>query len=206
MMNATIIDYGMGNVQSVRKAVERVGGTARITSNGDEIRTAEHLILPGVGYFSKAMQLLNRLDLIGPLTEAVNRHGIPILGICLGMQLFAAHSEEGDCPGLGWIEAEIVHFTPQDVTPYKIPHVGWNMITPAGDTFLLSGVKPEDSYYFVHSYYMNCHRQQDILATTDYGISFVSLVNRNNIYGAQFHPEKSHSAGLKIINNFLHIT
>lgn len=197
----TIIDYGMGNLRSVQKAFERVGIDAKITRNSDEILNAEKLVLPGVGNFEKGMNNIRENGLINILNETVISRKTPILGICLGMQLMTNFSEEGSCEGFGWVKSNTKKFSFKDNT-LKIPHMGWNNLVMKNFDIIFKDVSNENYFYFVHSYYVSCDEDSEILAETTYGNKFISSFKKDNIYGCQFHPEKSHEAGLKILKNF----
>ena len=197
----TIIDYGMGNLRSVFNALTLLGEDAHITSDPDEVLRAERLILPGVGAFGLAMHNLRERGLIDPLNEKVIQQGTPILAICLGMQLLAeSSSEHGDHAGLGWIPGRVRMF---EMDGLKVPHVGWNDITVQGDPPLFKGLGSNKEFYFVHSYHFETDEAQVIAATTDYGYDFVAAVHRDNIFGTQFHPEKSQDNGLRVLRNFI---
>ena len=194
----------MGNLRSVQKAFERLKANAVISSNIGDIKKADKLVLPGVGDFKNGMNKLRELNLIDILNLKVLKNKIPILGICLGMQLFTNHSEEGDVDGLGWIDAETIQFNfQQSENKVKIPHMGWNNINISKKHSVFDNIKENVSFYFVHSYYVKCENKDDILCTTNYGIQFVSGFQKENIIGLQFHPEKSHKRGLKILSNFI---
>lgn len=197
-----IIDYGMGNLRSVQKAIERVGGSAAITTDPAVLQQASGLILPGVGAFGDAMANLRDRSLVGPLLGQIN-DGKPLLGICLGMHLLFDESEEmGRHQGLGVLPGRVLRF-PE--TELKVPHIGWNQLHLQRQSPLLAGV-PDDSYaYFVHSYYVKPESMDMVIATTDYGIDYASMVATGNIYGAQFHPEKSQDIGLQIMRNFVRL-
>jgi len=203
MDNLIIIDYGMGNLHSVKKKLHRIGVKADISNNPETIKKASKLFLPGVGHFSKAMQNLKELGLYDILNEAVLMKKIPILGICLGLQLMAKHSEEGDEYGFGWFDAEVVKFTIKDQLKHKVPHMGWNHVIANKSSILFDGLSGAQEFYFVHSYHIKSNEPTDILATTDYEYPFVSALEKENIFGVQFHPEKSHDAGEKMLANFL---
>lgn len=198
-----IVDYGMGNLQSVKKAFRRIGYEAKVSSSHADILQAEKLILPGVGHFGSGMQKLKNLHLVEVLNKKVLEEGTPFLGICLGMQLLTKHSEEGDAEGLGWFDAKTIRFQLENESGIlRIPHMGWNNIKPAADNGLLNSIPGDALFYFVHSYHVVCSNPEDVLATTEYGIRFVSAIHRKNIAGVQFHPEKSHDHGLRILKNF----
>ncbi len=199
-----IVDYGMGNLHSVKRKLDRIGVHPHLTSDPDELLRADKLLLPGVGHFGKAMEHLVSLGLMPALNEAVMVRKTPILGICLGMQLFARHSEEGDAEGLGWIDADVERFTMDDPR-LKVPHMGWNSVRVARSSALLTDVTDETEFYFVHAYHLVCRDSGDVLCHTDYGSPFTSAVERENLYGVQFHPEKSHDAGEALLRNFLYI-
>jgi glutamine amidotransferase len=198
-----IIDYQMGNILSIVNKIHRIGYEAIVTNNIDLIKGAEKLILPGVGHFKKAIENLKRLQLLDTLNESVLLRKTPILGICLGMQLMARHSEEGDVDGLCWIDADVVKFQVRDQLKYKIPHIGWNNAIIVKESPLFKDVSVEAKYYFVHSYHMKCNKEEDILTTTEYDYLFTSSIQKNNIFGTQFHPEKSHDDGEMLLKNFV---
>ena len=198
----TIIDYGMGNLGSIQNMLRRLGVDAEITSDIELIRKAKKLILPGVGAFDKAMMNLENRDLISVLNEQVLKNRIPLLGICLGMQLLTKGSEEGELNGLGWIDAETLRFNFSPEMKLRVPHMGWNTLTVQQKSCLFQQMYEEPRFYFVHSYYVKCKSQKSILATTHYGIDFASGITQDNIYGLQFHPEKSHKFGMQVLKNF----
>lgn len=202
-METAIIDYGMGNLFSVQRAFERCGSDAVIIDNPLELRSAEHIVLPGVGAFPDAMEHLRQGGWIEELDRAVLEKKVPILGICLGMQLLAERGFEGrECRGLGYIPGEIVLLEPTKEQE-RIPHVGWNDIEKRADTPLFDGIGDGTNYYFVHSYHFRVENEEDIAVVTPYCGGFVSAVVREHIMGTQFHPEKSQKAGFKLIRNFL---
>ncbi len=196
-----IVDYNMGNLRSVQKAFDRIGAPAKIAANIDAVAACRKLVLPGVGNFSKAVNILKSNGLFDELNRAVKIRKVPILGICLGMQLMADFSEEGGVNGFGWIKAQVSRFSFSQKN-LRVPHMGWNRLLIQNDNTLFKGIDPDNFYYFVHSYYIKCANQGDVLSETDYGNTFVSAFRHENIYGCQFHPEKSHDAGLKILKNF----
>ena len=200
-----IIDYGMGNLRSVLNKFKRLNIPAEISSGPKVIEKAEKLILPGVGHFANGVKKLKEYSLWDILNQKVLKDKVPILGICLGMQLFAKHSEEGDVEGFGWLDAKVKIFEIIDKTKWKVPHMGWNSIKQYKDSILFKDVKKDSLFYFVHSYHIVCNGVNDILTTTNYDYNFVSAVEKGNIYGTQFHPEKSHDCGVKILENFANL-
>lgn len=206
MPNKTIIvNYGMGNLNSVQRKLHRIQANSVISSNPDEIRLADKLILPGVGHFKKAMENLSQLHLIDALNEAVLVNKKPILGICLGMQLMANSSEEGFVPGLGWFDAEVIRFRIKDTLNYKIPHMGWNQIKITKKSPLMKGIEADSEFYFVHSYHFKLNNPADLLNESEYEYSFASAIEKNNIFGVQYHPEKSHDVGEQLLRNFIEL-
>jgi imidazole glycerol-phosphate synthase subunit HisH len=201
MSKIIIVDYGMGNLRSVQKALKRINVDAFVTSNKDSIIEADKLILPGVGHFKNAMSRLQDLQLIDVLYKRVVKEKVPILGICLGMQLFTKFSEEGNCLGLGYIDATTVRFVPHD-NQMKIPHMGWNNVIFRKDCIFNDADFSEQSYYFVHSYHVKCRYKKNVIGTTEYGYNFTSAIQKENIIGVQFHPEKSFNIGLRMLQKF----
>jgi imidazole glycerol-phosphate synthase subunit HisH len=197
-----IIDYGTSNVYAVYKRVQRTGAHAIVSNRAEDIRNAEKIILPGVGHFGRAMQNLKRLCLLEALNDAVVNQKKPVLGICLGMQLMAEGSEEGDAEGLGWIGGKVKKLAVSDVCRFKIPHMGWNSAELMKDSPLTKRLKQEDSFYFTHSYHYEVRNQSEVLQMTEYSNKFVSAISRENIYGVQYHPEKSYDAGTVLLENF----
>lgn len=194
----------MGNLRSIQHKLKKINVDAKITSKLEEIETADILILPGVGHCSEGMKNLNEYGLIPILNRKVLDDKTPILGICLGMQLFTSWSEEGNTTGLGWIDAVTKKFNFNNYEQrIKIPHVGWNTIKRTREHNFLDGIRADQHFYFVHSYYVECNQKDDILSTAEYGINFVSSLQKENIFGTQFHPEKSHFEGMQIIRNFI---
>jgi glutamine amidotransferase len=198
-----IIDYGMGNLGSVKRKMDRIGARSIITSNADEIRNANKIILPGVGHFAKAVSEIKRRGLWDLLSDQVLVEKKQILGICLGMQLMAKHSEEGNAEGFGWFDAKVIRFKVSDTTRYKIPHIGWNTANPVKGSSLFENINPDSEFYFVHSYHIECNNSDDILTETIYDYPFTSAIQKENIFGVQFHPEKSHDAGEVLLRNFV---
>jgi len=198
-----IINYGAANLTSVATTFRKAGADVVVTSSPEELTAAEKLVLPGVGAFDPAMRRLRETGLASRLDELVLGQKKPILGICLGLQLFTQASEEGDEPGLGWIDARTRCFHFDAGLGLKVPHIGWNEIHFRKDHAMIAGLASEPTVYFAHSYYVDCTRREDILATTHYGHEFASAVQVGNIVGIQFHPEKSHALGKTLIENFL---
>lgn len=203
----TIIDYGAGNIKSIKNMLKKIGVQSQISSDKDVIEQAEKLILPGVGHFDYGMKSIEESGLIDTLNKKVLTNKTPILGICLGAQLLGNQSEEGDIKGLGWINMDIVKFLPEQLpSDLKIPHMGWNYTEKAKESKLLTNIEELSRYYFVHTYYMRVNNSQDTLLNTNYGFDFVSAVEKENIYGVQFHPEKSHKYGMELLRNFANKT
>lgn len=196
----TIIDYGLGNLVSVKNMLKKVGAESVITDNISEIEKAQKMILPGVGAFDNGMNLIKQKGILEVLNKKALQDKIPVLGICLGMQLLTKCSEEGVEKGLGWVDAQTIKFEFAD-RALKIPHMGWSYIAVKKENKL---VKQSDRhrFYFVHSYYVKCNNQNDVIATCNYGNEFTCMFNHENIYGAQFHPEKSLKFGMELLNNF----
>lgn len=201
----TIINYGMGNLHSVQRKLKRLGIEAVISSDPNEIGAADKLILPGVGHFKKAMDNLQALHLIDVLNKAVLIRKIPILGICLGMQLMAKYSEEGNVAGLGWVDAEVLRFKVTDTLKYKVPHMGWNQIMHDGQNQLMKDIPNFAEFYFVHSFYLKMAEESLIINESEYENRFCSAFQKDNIFGVQYHPEKSHDLGVQILKNFINL-
>lgn len=198
-----IVDYGIGNVGSIHNMLKHVGFDSVISHDPQQITNAGKLIIAGVGAFDAGISRLRETKLLPLLHERVNEYHVPVLGICLGMQLLANRSEEGQLPGLGWINGEAKRFNfSSHAEKLRVPHMGWNSVKPHKDSLLLSNLPDEARFYFVHSYYCLCNDAGDVLTTTHYGHDFVSAIERNNIFGVQFHPEKSHKYGMKLLENF----
>lgn len=202
----TVVDYGMGNLRSISNKFGDMGIKVLVSSDPEDIKKASKLILPGVGHFASGIRNLRDSGLLDILQEKVIVDKIPILGICLGMQLFTDFSEEGGVQGLGWVKARTIRFNfDTKAKGLKIPHMGWNSIAKKKASDLLNGIDGDVLFYFEHSYYIVCDNHEDILSTTDYGCGFVSSIQKGNIYGTQFHPEKSHKGGLQLLKNFVKI-
>ena len=196
----TIIDYGLGNLVSVKNMLKKLNVDSLITDDPKKISEAKKMILPGVGAFDNGMNLIKQKGLLDVLNKKTLEEKIPVLGICLGMQLLTKGSEEGVEKGLGWVDAQTIKFSFENNT-LKIPHMGWDYIQVQKQNPLIN---PESKhrFYFVHSYYVKCNDEKDVVAICDYGTKFTCMLNHGNIYGAQFHPEKSLKFGMELLNNF----
>jgi glutamine amidotransferase len=200
----TIVDYGLGNNGSILNMLRKIGcRNVRVSSDPRDIVSATKLILPGVGHFDRGMTNLCRYGLIDPLREQVLNANIPILGICLGMQMLAERSEEGTKDGLRFIRGEVVRFRLNGDRSLKVPHMGWDYVSFTKRSALAIGLEGDARFYFVHSYHMVCENPDDILGMTEYGYQFVSAVACEHILGVQFHPEKSHKFGMTLLRNFV---
>lgn len=204
MIDVTVIDSGVGNLGAIPNMLKRLGATATITNDADQIAKADRLILPGVGAFDAAMSNLRRLGLVEILNELVLGRRVPTLGLCLGMQLLADESEEGDLPGLGWIRGKVVRFRLDGSDrSLHVPQMGWNTVRIVRPIALLADLGERPRFYFAHSYHLQCDDPADVVGVTTHGYEFPSVVQRGNVMGAQFHPEKSHRFGMKVLGNFL---
>jgi len=199
-----IVDVGIGNLGSILNMFRKIGVEACISSKVSEIAIADKLILPGDGSFNVGMRNLKGSGLMEALRRKVVDQDVPILGICLGMQILGKSSEEGqeELPGLGWIDAYSVKFRFETLSHLRVPHMGWNTVRVVGDSPLFRNMGDEPRFYFVHSYHLVCTDPRDVLAVTNHGYDFVSSIKRGNIYGTQFHPEKSHRFGMTLLKNF----
>lgn len=197
-----IINYGLGNLTSIKNMFRRLGIEATITGDPETIRSASKLLLPGVGHFKRGMENLHNSGLKNLLDELVLVDKKPILGICLGAQLMTRHSEEGDVEGLGWVDANTVRFDQSKDAAMKVPHMGWSDITTAGANPLWSNLPADPRFYFVHTYHFLFDEKSEVSATCTYSYDFVCAFQKENIYGTQFHPEKSHKFGMKVLENF----
>lgn len=198
----TIVDYGVGNTGSLLNMYDYLGFEARVSGDVKEIANAQCLVLPGVGAFDKAMVMLRERQLIEPLNKAVLERRVPVLGICLGMQLLARGSEEGIEVGLGWIPADVQRITVPLGSMLKVPHINWADICLVRSGNLFDLTSPRERFYFNHSYHMVCDDYTHITATVDYGRSLTCAIKHDNIYGVQFHPEKSHRFGMRLLKAF----
>lgn len=198
-----IVDYGLGNLASVAGAVEKLGFEPLVSADPTALAEAEKIILPGVGAFGDGMRNLRERGLIAPLSRLVREQARPILGICLGFQLLAEGSEEfGHHEGLGWLPARVRRLAPRDAT-LRIPHVGWNGMAQKRSDILFDGLSSDSLFYYVHSFILEARDPNIVIGTCDYGETFAAVVHSNNVFGTQFHPEKSQQAGLKLFGNFL---
>lgn len=197
-----IVDYGLGNLKSIQNMLSHIGVKSSISNHPVAIRESSKLILPGVGAFDSGIINLQKAKLIELLNEEVLIKKKPILGICLGMQLMTRLSEEGKERGLSWFNAQTRRLAFSDEQRLKVPHMGWNTAIPKSSSTIFNGLEKENRFYFVHSYFVECLDPNDILATCDYGSEFSCAIAKENIYGVQFHPEKSHKFGMKLLKNF----
>jgi len=199
----SIVNYGSGNIQAICNIYNRLSIPYLVAASAEEVRAGDKIILPGVGAFDQAMGELVRSGLRAALDECVLQRQRPILGICVGMQLLARSSDEGSLPGLGWIDATVRKFDCSEFRQAtRVPHMGWNTLEPMREDPLLVNVDLQSGFYFLHSYYFSCNQPADELGRTTYGKAFVSVVKHEQIYGVQFHPEKSHQAGIQLLKNF----
>lgn len=196
-----VINYGVGNIDAFYNIYKRLNIEVGIASKSSELEDADHLILPGVGSFDYAMSMLNQSGMRDALDNKVIKDGVPVIGICVGMQMMAKRSDEGIEPGLGWIDGEVLKFNSYNLL---VPEMGWNSVEH-NDDFIFSGLPDSPRFYFLHSYYFKCHDCKDVIGTSEYGQSFDSVIRHGNIYGIQCHPEKSHYNGVRLLENFAKI-
>jgi glutamine amidotransferase len=198
-----VVNYGIGNLGSIANMLRRIGIEVAVASETGPVAAADRLILPGVGAFDAAMERLLASGLVETIRRRVLEDGVPLLGICLGMQLLTERSEEGGLPGLGWVPADTVRFRfPEDDEDRRIPHMGWNTVSVRRGDSLFRHTSADARFYFVHSYHVRCRSESDILATTHYGREFVAAFGHGNVFGTQFHPEKSHTFGMEVLRAF----
>jgi imidazole glycerol-phosphate synthase subunit HisH len=202
-----IVDYGLGNVQAFVNMYKRLGVETVRAKSAADLHQAKRLILPGVGAFDHAMELLDASGMRGPLERLVRQEQVPVLGICVGMQILAEESDEGVAAGLGWVAGRVRSFTSNPAAVnLPMPHMGWNDVVPtASPSALLRGLEQDARFYFLHSYYFECADAANIAARADYGMEFDCVVQSGNVYGVQFHPEKSHHWGAALLKNFAEI-
>jgi glutamine amidotransferase len=199
----TIVDYGSGNINAITNIYKSLKINFEVASTPEELSKAQKIILPGVGSFDFCMSKLNESGLIGVLNKKVLEEKIPVLGICIGMHLMADSSEEGNLAGLGWIKGKVKKFDENKlIHKPKLPHMGWNSVNVISVPELFNGINQEQGFYFIHSYFIEVEAHSNIMTTTNYGSSFTSGITSSNIYAVQFHPEKSHSNGMKLLKNF----
>lgn len=197
-----IIDYGMGNLRSILFKLQKINIEAMVSSSPSEIERADKLILPGVGHFAKGMENIRKYGLLDILNKKVLVDKTPVMGICLGVQLFTKFSQEGDCEGLGWVDAETIKFRFSEKNSLPIPHIGWNHVRIKQKSVFWPEIPEDKRFYFVHSYYIKCNNDKDVLGISEYGHEFVSVLQKENIFGTQFHPEKSHRDGFELVKHF----
>jgi glutamine amidotransferase len=202
MKQVVIIDYGMGNLNSVKRKFSKIGVESMISSDPEQVIAAHKLVVPGVGHFKKAVDNLKSSGLWDALNKAVLTNNVPVLGICLGMQLMAKHSEEGDVEGLGWFNANVIRFKINNQLQYKIPHMGWNTARICKASSLFFGLPENPEFYFVHKYHCQSDDPSEVLTYTAYEYDFCSALEKDNIFGLQYHPEKSHEIGEQLLLNF----
>jgi glutamine amidotransferase len=199
----TIIDYGVGNISAFENVYKRLNIPTKVAKTAFDLENAEKLILPGVGAFDYAMTQLNNSGMRDKLDDLVLNENVPVIGICVGMQMMGNKSQEGNLGGLGWINGDILKFDEQLIAHRtKLPHMGWNDVLPYPGEPLFNGLEQGAIFYFLHSFYFNCNDSENSIARSEYGIQFTSAVKHKNIYGIQFHPEKSHQFGETLLNNF----
>ena len=200
---ALIIDYGAGNIASVSNMISYLGKKSVITSNYEEIENAEKIILPGVGSFDFGINALAKKNLIELLKKKISEEKIPVLGICLGMQLFCKESEEGTTSGLGIVDATVKRFRFDKHSELKVPHMGWNTVSISKKNDLFKKLEKKNRFYFVHSFYVSPNNNELAIGNSNYGSNFCAAYQKDNLFGVQFHPEKSHRFGMQLMNNFL---
>lgn len=199
----TIVDYGLGNVLAFSNVYKQLGIKVAIAKDASDLADATKLILPGVGAFDHAMELLLQSGMRDALDEMVMSRGVPVLGVCIGMQILAAASEEGHLPGLDWVPGKVCQFRANEKSAsLQLPHMGWNDVRPHGASAIFAGLESDARFYFLHSYYFQCTHDENILAETEYGTKFSCAVQAKNVFGVQFHPEKSHHFGKQLLKNF----
>lgn len=201
-MTIGIVDYGVGNLGSIANMLKRVGAKAEMASTIDGIEESSKIILPGIGSFGRAMELLHNSGLIPVLRRRVLEDKIPLLGICVGLQMLTERSAESEVPGLGWIDAQVKRFEFVESVSRPIPHLGWNYVREERYCGLIKDQPDQPRFYFAHSFYVATDNPQLTVLSTDYGFRFASAIHSENIYGVQFHPEKSHKFGMKLMQNF----
>lgn len=201
----TIVSYGLGNIGAFANVYKRMNVPVKMATTAAELADAERIILPGVGAFDHAMDLLDASGMRETLDDLVTVKNVPVLGVCVGMQILSTGSDEGTRDGLGWVPGRVHHFahghSPDDAA-LPLPHMGWNDVHPKAGEPLFGGLEDEARFYFLHSFYVECDRAEDVAATTNYGLEFGCAVHHGNVFGVQFHPEKSHHYGARLLKNF----
>jgi glutamine amidotransferase len=198
-----IVDYGLGNLKAFANIYKRLNIPVEIVTTSEQLKKSKKIILPGVGAFDHAMEQLNNSGLRDTLDELVLNKEIPVLGICVGMQMLGNYSDEGKLSGLKWIDGEVKLFDVNSIKhTTRLPHMGWNDVEPTRLNPIMEGLDNKAIFYFLHSYYFSCNDSNDSIAESDYGIRYTCAVNHKNIYGVQFHPEKSHGYGIQLLKNF----
>lgn len=200
-----IVDYGLGNVQAFLNVYKRLNIPARPVATSSELGEVDSIILPGVGAFDHAMERLEASGMRERLEERVLGDRCPVLGVCVGMQILARSSDEGVRPGLGWIGGTVRAFAARTIEGLSVPHMGWNDVSPASKNPLFKELEADGKFYFLHSYYFACDSEHDVAATADYGAGFTAAVSAGNVHGVQFHPEKSHHYGIRLLKNFAEV-
>ena len=199
----TIVDYGLGNILAFANVYKRLNIPVHIAKTAEDLKPASKIILPGVGAFDHAMERLNESGMRETLDDLVLAKGLPVIGICVGMQILSESSDEGLSPGLGWVKGRVRGFAFSDGSEHlPLPHMGWNDVAPVMGSKLFRGLEQDSRFYFLHSFYFECQDPSHIAATSHYGIQFASAINRGSIFGIQFHPEKSHHYGTQLLKNF----
>lgn len=199
----TIVDYGLGNIKAFANIYRQLDIPCTIATHSRDLDGASHVILPGVGAFDQAMKRLQESGMRDRLDDLVLNQKVFVIGVCVGLQILMSSSEEGTSPGLGWIDGEVRLFRqPEQGAPLRVPHMGWNNVSPLRSDGLFAGLDADSRFYFLHSYFTDCSERSDVLAEARYGGEFACAVNRGNIYGVQFHPEKSHGFGIRLLKNF----
>jgi len=198
-----VVDYGSGNIGAFVTVYGRLNVPLKIARRREDLDDATKIILPGVGAFDYAMGRLERSGIRPALEEAVRVRHVPVLGVCVGMQMLGASSEEGRLPGLGWIDGDVRRFAPPTSShAICVPHMGWNTVTGTRASGLMHGLEHDARFYFLHSYFFHCNRSEDVVAVTTHDVEFACTVNSGTVYGVQFHPEKSHQWGVRLLENF----
>jgi imidazole glycerol-phosphate synthase subunit HisH len=199
----TLINYGSGNIHAIANIYKRLNIPYIMTNDAEELSNAQKLILPGVGDFDETMELIDKLGITDLLNKLVLEKKVPIMGVCVGMQVLSNSSEEGTSPGFGWIDGVVKKIDASTLqTKPHLPHMGWNTAKPIRESLMFNDMNLDKGFYFLHSFYFECKNQGDVLAETTYGHKFASAINHQNIYGFQFHPEKSHQNGIELFKNF----